>query len=223
MKKIYSAGILAGLLIAGLAGTVQATTITAHITADNHYGLYFGDATGSNLKFVGRNETGPDDALSGYNWSLPETYTFNTSVGDYLYVAVWDDGGPQMWTADFSWDNDIAPELVTDASNWQFIQGGTNLPGTSSVPVTISAMQSYIGSASWANIGASLAYNSGPWGNIAGVDDSASFIWGTLTDGPDAYQIFRTKNPVPAPEPATMLLFGTGLAGLIGILRKKKG
>ncbi len=222
MKKLYMAGILSGLLFAGLTGTAQATAVTAHITADNHYGLYYGDATGSNLQFVGRNETGDGGSAGEYNWTLPETYTVNTSAGDYLYVAVWDDGRPQMLTVDFSWDADTAPELVTDASNWQFIQGGTTLPGASSIPVAIGAMQTYAGSAGWAPIGASLAYNSGPWGNIDGVDDSAKFIWGTSADGSDSFQIFRTNNPVPAPEPATMLLFGTGLAGLIGVARKKK-
>ena len=33
--------------------------VEASFTADNHYALYYGDAHGSGLTFVGRNEPGP--------------------------------------------------------------------------------------------------------------------------------------------------------------------
>ncbi len=33
--------------------------VQASFTADNHYALYYGDADGSQLTFVGRNEPGP--------------------------------------------------------------------------------------------------------------------------------------------------------------------
>ena len=60
-----------------------ATSVTATLTADNHYGLYYGDENGANLTLVGRNEFGdfggPGD--NDHNWTFPETWNFNMSDG----------------------------------------------------------------------------------------------------------------------------------------------
>src|SRR5262245_1054996 len=72
--------------------------VTATITADNHYGLYVGQADGSQLTLIGSNEPGLQGNPGAFNWSLPETWHFNVGQGAYLYVLSWDDGGPQMWS-----------------------------------------------------------------------------------------------------------------------------
>ena len=46
-----------GLLMTGTS-RASAATIRGTLTADNHYGLYYGQADGSGLTFVGRNEKG---------------------------------------------------------------------------------------------------------------------------------------------------------------------
>ena len=44
--------------------------VTTHVTADNHYALYYGDDAGANLTFVGRNEPG------GLMWSSQQFSQF---------------------------------------------------------------------------------------------------------------------------------------------------
>ena len=69
-----------------LAGTAQAET-TATFTADNHYAIY-GEYDGT-LELIGSNESGASGSPGAYNWSLAETFTFDTP--DTVYIAAWSD------------------------------------------------------------------------------------------------------------------------------------
>ena len=48
--------------------------VTAHVDADDHYGLYYSAADGSGLDYVGRNEFDPTGSVGPFGWSDAETY-----------------------------------------------------------------------------------------------------------------------------------------------------
>jgi len=179
------------------------TGMTATLTADNHYGLYYGAGDGSSLHFVGRNEFGAAGAPGQYNWSLPETHEFNVGVGDHIYIVVWDDGGPQSWIGQFALPG--GGTLATNATDWEFVLGGVN-PGALGDAPDVAELMTHVAGATWLPVGAAAANGSAPWGTIPGISSAAQFIWhDTLdaTSGSDAnggrYVIYRTEVAVNLP------------------------
>jgi hypothetical protein len=210
-------GTLLSTVLASFALQAQAASVTATLTADNHYGLYFGDADGSNLTLVGRNEVGSAGSAGSFNWSVAETWNFNVNAGQYLYVLAWNDGGPQSWIGQFATSSTT---LVTNTQNWVYTAGGAN-PGESGPLPATSSVASLINTANWASVATQAANGTGPWGTIAGVG-AANFIWSDSFN-PNAnnnYVIFRSADPIVAvPEPETILMLSAGL--LLLATRKK--
>jgi hypothetical protein len=137
LLKSFLAGTLLGVGLA-MTGTGQAMAVTlqgtATVTADNHYGLFYGDRSGNSLNFVGRNELGRLGSQGGWNWSNAETWNFEVDSKDYLYMVVWDDKSvDEMWVGQFTFSNDST--LLSDANDWEFIISSNANPFSRPVPL----------------------------------------------------------------------------------------
>ena len=208
-----------------LTGSANALTFNTTLTADNHYALYFGDETG--VTFVGRNESGPCSSSGTFNWSEPESFLFDMDSGDYIYLVAWsDDCDVQGWIGQFLFGSST---LLSNISDWEVYLTNSDLGDYFHASMTGTWMQMYINAANaagWNPVTNYVAHGSGPWGNINGISPDAQWIWGSALlsgSGLGKCQIFRTK-VASVPEPATILLVGSGLFGLAGLSRKfKKG
>jgi PEP-CTERM motif len=225
-KLAFAVGIALGLGMME-ANSARAASITATLTADNHYGLYYGQGNGSGLTFVGRNELGGSGSPGVFNWSLPETYNFNVGAGDYLYVLAWDDGGQQSWLGEFQGVPNNP--LLSNTTDWEYFVSSGNNPGEFGTVPSLTTVAAEIASATWAVPLASAPQGAAPWGTIPGISSSAQFVWhDTLSDNSSSdnnYVIFRAKAPVvpnAVPEPTSALsLLALGILGATSIRKCK--
>ena len=220
---VVLAALCVGLSL-GAATQARADVITATLTADNHYGLYVGNADGSSINFIGRNEKGDGGNPGDYNWSLPETFTFAANAGSYVYVLAWtDDNAPRSWIGQFTSSN--GGSLFSNLTQWQYTVGSGPNPGRDGDVPALGTVKSDIAKASWSTPLAAVDHNdSAIWGTIPGISPDAKFIWSDTVDGDsptdDNYVIFRAVAPAPVPVPPSLFLLAPGLLGLMGIKRR---
>lgn len=228
--KSLLTGTLAALSI-GVVGAsdAMAVTVTGTLTADNHYGLLYGNEDGSELNLVGRNEYGRGGNPGRFNWSVPETWNFDVSSQDYIYVVTWDDGGVDAsWIGEFTFDN--GEKLLSKAGSWEYILSSGPRPGLPGEVPDNAELFDEISNVNWVNAQSRGPNGTGPWGMIPGITPEADFLT-TANINSGLYAIFRTNAPVPVaepepvPEPTSVVgLLAAGALGasVFGKRRQKK-
>lgn len=196
-------------------------TATALVTADNHYALYTGDASG--VTFVGTNETGAGGAPGTYNWSRPEPWTFTT--GQFIYIAAWS-------------DNSIAQGLLASISiglstlhsgdaRWEVYRSNQDL-GDGAARPTDATVTGWINTATagnlWETPHVGGANGIAPWDTVPGIGTDPRWMWTAVPGDADPLVggsgygetlLFR----IAVPTPGALML--AGLGGLLVTRRQR--
>lgn len=217
LRRTQRRAFAAVALAAALPALAQTASVTARLTADNVYGLYFG--TPASLTLAGTDAT----------WGNAEVYGFSAGIGQFAFVAAWDLGGPQAWQGSLAVAGGAT--IRTNPVDWVYttVQIAA-LPGWSSSGTalpSLGSLQTALASASWLPVAASASNSAAPWGSVV-PDAGAQWIWGdtladsSATDG--RLVVFRTQDTLVSaiPESGTSLLMLAGLAAVSLLARRRR-
>jgi len=146
------------------------------------------------------------DAVEGNDFPAPDTVNDEEFFGftDWEYLAKQNIGGAFEGSTDYDWD--VTPTTASQTGEWSF---NSSVWGSfEDVMIVVKAGNAFSGylldNTTWPV--------SGDWDT--GDKDLSHLTLYARGEG--------SGPPAPVPEPTTMLLFGTGLLGLVGVVRRKK-
>lgn len=215
-RKLFLIIVLAMLSVSAVS-VASATTISGNLTADNAFYAYLStnDAVLGTL------------IASGNDWptTFPLSAALTPGVTNYLHIeainyGLWGGFLGQFALSDtgFKFANGTQT-LLTETTDWAGIYNDGNSDPSLQQPWVMPT-------AGTVSFGANGV---GPWGTRPGISGSADWIWpndpASSSDPTYIACQFCTvdlSTPItPTPEPGTLVIFGSGLIGLAGTVRRK--